>query len=676
MLLFGVGAAAVLTAMSWTTWHVLRLERVERSARAEAQLQERLRLVLWRMDSSVSEILGAEAARPYFEYRSFYAAARPYREMFTNTAADEPLVASPLLSGASRFVKLHFQRSRDGELTSPQAPAEPFRRLALALDRSPTSLLAAEQRLDELRAILRDVGGRPLSRVGEKTERSDAEAAVAAEADTTADAQGGGPTQSSSAAASPSAAGATDYEARQRIAALAQNVAQLRNRGSAGSTSSPSDKSGDALTVAAPSSNQPALLPPPYLNGETMVADTKEAAEPARSSRTLSDQASAQTIDPATVDRTDAVDLGVFAPAWVSGRDGRPELLIVRTLRARDRVMEQGLWMDWDAMRQWLLSSAGDLLPNASLVPTQSDVGRTASLSQADAASLGRRLASIPAELVPGTLAMATPAAPWSPTHTTLVLCWIGVAGAIAGIAMALRAAQELASRRGQFVTAVTHELRTPLTTFCMYSQMLADGMVSSDDVRREYLATLKSESQRLARIVENVLEYARLGRARTKTTPIRLDELVRRIAPPLRQRAEQAGMELALSITGEPGVTPFVAADPSTIERVLFNLVDNACKYAADSEIRRIEVNVTHGARDAAFLVRDFGPGIPDYEQGRVFRPFFRSERHAHGSTPGLGLGLALAMGLARELNGRLELDETITPGAAFRLTIPVSGW
>jgi signal transduction histidine kinase len=206
---------------------------------------------------------------------------------------------------------------------------------------------------------------------------------------------------------------------------------------------------------------------------------------------------------------------------------------------------------------------------------------------------------------------------------------------------------------------------------------MLADGMVSSDDARRDYLTTLKTESHRLARIVENVLEYARLGRRRRVPQPVSLSELVERISPSLRRRVEQAGMSFELSMVNEQeGRMPFLAADPNTVEQILFNLVDNACKYGSESETKRVEVAVRAGMRDVSFTVRDFGPGVPDYEQGRIFRPFYRSEVHAHGSTPGLGLGLALAVGLAKELGGRLALDETISPGAAFRLVIPVYGW
>src|SRR5690606_2621240 len=96
-----------------------------------------------------------------------------------------------------------------------------------------------------------------------------------------------------------------------------------------------------------------------------------------------------------------------------------------------------------------------------------------------------------------------------------LVITWIAVLAAVVAGGLILRASMRLAERRGRFVSAVTHELRTPLTTFRRYSDMLAEGAIPDEGRRQEYLRTLQAESQRLGTIVENVLEYARLGSAR-----------------------------------------------------------------------------------------------------------------------------------------------------------------
>jgi signal transduction histidine kinase len=128
---------------------------------------------------------------------------------------------------------------------------------------------------------------------------------------------------------------------------------------------------------------------------------------------------------------------------------------------------------------------------------------------------------------------------------------------------------------------------------------------------------------------------------------------------------------------TGVSPVTgsPSVSVDPDALEQVLFNLVDNACKYARDAENKRIEVDVRQDAGSGlSVTVRDHGPGISPEHQRAIFRAF---DRGAHGpgdTVPGVGLGLALARGLARDMGGDLSLERCpdALGGACFRLTIP----
>jgi signal transduction histidine kinase len=302
----------------------------------------------------------------------------------------------------------------------------------------------------------------------------------------------------------------------------------------------------------------------------------------------------------------------------------------------------------------------------------ESDV-RAALTSDADPkADLGRRLASVPADLVVADPPL--PAAPgWSPTRTTLLITWVGVLSGFAAIAFSLRTATDLAERRGRFVSAVTHELRTPLTTFCMYSQMLADKMVPEGEATQRYHSTLRQESERLAGIVESVLEYARLGRrqddGRVACEPLSVGELFEKLEPVLRRRATQSGMELVVESRGPTDRS--LRTDPGTIERILFNLVDNACKYASASPDKRIHLGITVRDGVAEFRVSDHGPGIEAGERASVFQAFFRGTRHSHGSIPGLGLGLALAQGLARDVRGSLRLVDASR--AEFVLSLPL---
>jgi signal transduction histidine kinase len=259
-----------------------------------------------------------------------------------------------------------------------------------------------------------------------------------------------------------------------------------------------------------------------------------------------------------------------------------------------------------------------------------------------------------------------------TPTHLTLGVTWLAVLGAVVAIGVVLRASMELSDRRGRFVSAVTHELRTPLTTFCLYTEMLADNMVRDEPRRTEYLSTLKGESRRLAGIVENVLDYARLGeRAKAAPpAPVPLADLLADVRPALEAHARRCGMDLAADTAPADGA--LVAADPRTVERILLNLVDNACKYASDSADRRLHLTARSGGDGVEISLRDHGPGVPRGEQARIFEPFHRARRDAQGPKAGLGLGLALARGLARELGGDLRLATPPGDGAEFRLTLP----
>jgi signal transduction histidine kinase len=302
----------------------------------------------------------------------------------------------------------------------------------------------------------------------------------------------------------------------------------------------------------------------------------------------------------------------------------------------------------------------------------------------------GFRLATVPALLLPGDF---TPSVPlrMTPALWALVITWIAGLSALAAVGLVLRATLRLSDRRARFVGAVTHELRTPLTTFRLYAQMLAGGMVTDDKAKAEYLGTLERESIRLAEIVENVLEYARLTRRRPGAArppgerSVSPSELLARVRPVLSRRAEQSGMDLIVSI--EPGVeapaaagAPTVTCDPRSVERILMNLIENACKYAvpadpADAEDAdtRIHLDLACTDRHLEILTADHGRGIPRRERERVFGEFQRGPGAAESSRPGLGLGLALSRGLAREMGGDLRLVRRRAHGAEFLLTIPL---
>jgi signal transduction histidine kinase len=340
-----------------------------------------------------------------------------------------------------------------------------------------------------------------------------------------------------------------------------------------------------------------------------------------------------------------------MTPLWLSGR-----LVLARRVTVAGRECVQGCLLDWPSLRASLLETIADLLPLADLRPATRSAGRDES----------RMLAALPVQLLPGNIVVASGAA--SPILLSLGIAWACVLTAAAAVAALLWGVVRLGERRAAFVSAVTHELRTPLTTFRLYSEMLAEGMVPDAQRRQEYLVSLRREADRLAHLVENVLSYARLerGRRRGAIEPIGLGELVDRAHERLAAHAEQAGMTLVVE-GREAAAGVVVLANPSAVEQVLLNLVDNACKYAGAAADRHIHLALRSGPGEAALVVRDHGPGISASARRRMFRSFSKSARDAAETAPGIGLGLTLSRRLARDMGGDLRLEPSVTDGACF---------
>jgi two-component system, OmpR family, phosphate regulon sensor histidine kinase PhoR len=224
------------------------------------------------------------------------------------------------------------------------------------------------------------------------------------------------------------------------------------------------------------------------------------------------------------------------------------------------------------------------------------------------------------------------------------------------------------AERRSNFVAAVTHELRTPLTAIRMSGEMLRDGIVTSEDKRRAHYGTITAESERLGRLIENVLDLARLergtGGARLAAEP--LGPLVEQAAAELRARAEHEGFALRVAVA--PGL-PRARVDRDALRQVLGNLVENAFKYARDARRREIAIEARARGDRVLLSVRDFGPGVAPRHLARVFEPFHRGEDERVRTAQGTGLGLALVRGWVERMGGAVAGRNA--PGGGFEVCI-----
>lgn len=182
----------------------------------------------------------------------------------------------------------------------------------------------------------------------------------------------------------------------------------------------------------------------------------------------------------------------------------------------------------------------------------------------------------------------------------------------------------------------------------------------------------MQGESERLNHLVENVLAYSQIerGTARSKFEKLAVADLVERLRPVLQRRVDQEDAALTIEIDPSAGD---VETDVTGVEQILFNLIDNACKYGLpESGQGPIILRARREKEGLLFEVSDQGRGVPPKERKRLFRAFHKSAQDAAHSKPGVGLGLALCRRLARALGGDLTLKPQSDQGCCFVLQLP----
>lgn len=250
------------------------------------------------------------------------------------------------------------------------------------------------------------------------------------------------------------------------------------------------------------------------------------------------------------------------------------------------------------------------------------------------------------------------------------------VAGILAGGFLTARVVSRevrLAKLKSGFVSNVTHELKTPLTSIRMFAEMLRGGNVTEEEERRECLDVIAQETERLGRLIQQVLDFGRLEarRRQFRWTVGPLAPVVEREAERFRRATGLGDERFRVNVVPD---LPAVTHDPAAFAEVLSNLLSNAHKYSPPADRR---IALTLGARQdrVVLAVEDNGPGVPRRERRRIFEQFYRVNDLLTRDVEGTGLGLSIARSIVRAHGGRILVEDGSLGGSRFLVLLPVAG-
>jgi signal transduction histidine kinase len=297
------------------------------------------------------------------------------------------------------------------------------------------------------------------------------------------------------------------------------------------------------------------------------------------------------------------------------------------------------------------------------------DIEGTPSRRSGDSVPLGDGFVDLLVQWPPGRFAVP-PAVPG--VLYGAMLCAVLVAALLAGYLLLRDVHRETATAamRSHFVASVSHELKTPLTSIRAHAETLLLGRAGDAAATSDYLKTILSESERLTRLVDSVLEFSRIEQGRTAyhLQPTQLQDVVRSAAKTMEHALAQLGFTLTISSDGS---TPMLLADPEALAQAILNLLGNAMKYSGDA--RDIEIRIGTRDGEACVDVIDHGIGIARDEQSRIFEHFHRVQSIETAGIAGTGLGLPLARHVVEAHRGRIAVVSQPGRGSTFSVRLPL---
>jgi len=228
----------------------------------------------------------------------------------------------------------------------------------------------------------------------------------------------------------------------------------------------------------------------------------------------------------------------------------------------------------------------------------------------------------------------------------------------------------DLSERRSSFVASVSHELKTPLTNIRMYIELLAQGIAKDPEREQEYFSVLNTESVRLSRLINNVLELSRLEnrQRRIHLQEGEIQDVFDELETVMGEKIRQAGFTLTVDHQGN---RPF-KFDPEIMMLILINLIDNSLKFGKGEALKAITITSWQEDASTFVSVSDTGPGIPRKALKKVFNDFYRVEGALTQTTRGTGIGLALVRKFTVLMNGSVRARNNDGPGCTITISLP----
>ncbi len=229
-----------------------------------------------------------------------------------------------------------------------------------------------------------------------------------------------------------------------------------------------------------------------------------------------------------------------------------------------------------------------------------------------------------------------------------------------------------LSQKRQDFVAAISHELKTPLTSIRMYSEMLEDDWVGNEEKRKEYYKNIRRESERLSRLIENVLQMARLEKQSYQLSLVEQNpsEDVKEWGKQFQDLALREGFSFRLK-SADP--IPVIRYESEALKEVFLIFLENSIKFSRGSARKEIELEIKANAHQLEFIWKDSGPGVPERELSQIFGKFYRVENELTRKTKGTGIGLAIAKASVEAMGASIQARNLIEGGFKLILKFPV---